>query len=491
MTSKLGLGLALCLSLKLGQPLPAAALATPSTLPATTAMTSAADSTTATDSTTIAVDPLVAEMEAFLQAHADHRQFMGSVMVVRDGETLLNLGYGMADLAQEFPNIPQTRFRIGSLTKQFTAAAILQLQERGMLDVQAPVQTYLPDYPNDTITLHHLLTHTAGLPNLTSTPEYFEWMQRPATLEELIARFRDLPLEFEPGSQHRYSNSGYILLTQVIETVSGQSYGDYIQDNLLTPLGLDNTGYDGSSPGLATGYRGNVRDYQTVPVAEPTAAQGAGGLYSTVGDLARWNQALFQGSPEDRAVLSEATVAAMTAPQVSLGIPGLPHLAYGYGLGVDTSESPRILHGGGISGFVSSLLYLPNQDATIVVLSNVESINPEQISAGLASIVLGEPYDLPQALDAVTVDGAILERYVGTYQFSSAFQITITVEDGQLYAQGTGQPAIALYPRSDTEFFALAPELQVVFSPCADGTVASLTLLQGGQSTVAPRVDAP
>lgn len=207
-----------------------------------------------------------------------------------------------------------------------------------------------------------------------------------------------------------------------------------------------------------------------------------------MGDLARWNQALFRGSPEDRAVLSAATVAAMTAPQVSLGVPGLPHLAYGYGLGIDTSDSPRIVHGGGISGFVSSLLYLPNQDATIVVLSNVESINPEQISAGLASILLGEPYDLPQALDAVTVDGAILERYVGTYQFSTVFQITITVEDGQLYAQGTGQPVIALYPQSDTEFFALAPELQVVFTPCADGTVESLTLIQSGQSTVAPRV---
>lgn len=207
-----------------------------------------------------------------------------------------------------------------------------------------------------------------------------------------------------------------------------------------------------------------------------------------MGDLARWNQALFGDRPEDRAVLSEATVAAMIAPQVSLGIPSAPHLAYGYGLGVDTSKSPRIVHGGGISGFVSSLLYLPQPDATIVVLSNVESINPEQISAGLASILLGESYDLPQALDAVTVDAAVLERYVGTYQFSSVFQIAITVADGQLYAQGTGQPAIALYPASDTEFFALAPELQIVFTPSEDGTVASLTLIQSGQSTVAPRL---
>ncbi|PZV06600.1 MAG: serine hydrolase [Leptolyngbya sp.] len=477
MLSKLGLGLALCLSIS-----PVQAIAF-------TAAPSPAAMTPSTELSAAFTTALAAEMDAFVQAHADHRQFMGTVLVVRDGKTVLGRAYGLADLDQQIPHSLDTRFPIGSVTKQFTAAAILQLQDRGLLNVQAPVATYLPDYPNDTITLHHLLTHTAGLPNLTSTPEYFEWMQRPATLEELIARFQDLPLEFEPGSQHRYSNSGYILLTQVIETVSGQSYGDYVQDHLLTPLGMENTGYDGPSPGLATGYRGNARNYQIVPVADPTSAQGAGGLYSTVGDLARWNQALFGNLPGDRAVLSEAAIAAMTTPQVSLGIAEAPHLAYGYGLGVDTSDQPRILHGGGISGFVSSLLYLPKQNTTIVVLSNVESINPEQISAGLAAILLGESYDLPQTLDAVTVATAVLERYVGTYQLAPEFQIAITVENGQLYAQGTGQPVIALYPASDTEFFALAPELRIVFNPIESGAVESLTLIQGGQNTVAPRVN--
>ena len=476
------LGLAFWLSTEMGQPL-AIAPPFPQTLSQPLAVASSERSAACTAA-------LATEMETFVQTHADHRQFMGVVMVVRDGETWLSQSYGMANLEQEMPHTLDTRFRIGSLTKQFTAAAILQLQDQGRLDVQAPVQTYLPDYPNHTITLHHLLTHTAGLPNFTSAPDYVEWMQQPATLEDLIARFRDLPLEFEPGSQNRYSNSGYILLTQVIETVSGQSYGDYMQSHVFTPLGMANTGYDQPSPlpGLAQGYRGNARDYQTVPAPHPTTAQGAGGLYATVGDLVRWNRALFGEVPGDRAVLSAAAIAAMTAPQVSLDIPSAPDLAYGYGLGVDTSDQPRIFHGGGISGFINSLLYLPKQDATIVVLSNVESSHPEQISAGLASILLGEPYDLPQALDAVTVDATILERYVGTYLFSSVFQITITLEDGQLYAQGTCQPAIALYPASDTEFFALAPDLQMIFTPAAGGTVASLTLIQSGQSTVAPRV---
>ncbi len=179
----------------------------------------------------------------------------------------------------------------------------------------------------------------------------------------------------------------------------------------------------------------------------------------------------------------------MTAPQVSLGLPEAPTLHYGYGLVVDQqTEQPLMGHSGGISGFVSSLIYLPAEDATIVVLSNVGSINPELIAAGLAAILRGEAYDRPQALDTVTVAAAVLERYVGTYQFAPEFQITLTVENGQLYAQGTGQPAIALYPASDTEFFALAPELRIVFSSTDADAVDHLTLIQGGQNTVAPKV---
>lgn len=483
MVSKLGLGLALGLSIGLGQPL--ATATAPSTLLQPSAMSSSDEPSTA--STTA----IAAELDALGQAYADHRLFMGTVLVVRGGETLLSGGYGMADLEQQIPHTLATHFLIGSVTKPFTAAAILQLQDRGLVDVQAPVVAYLPNYPNDTITLHHLLTHTAGLPNLTSFPDYFEWMDQPTTLEALVVRFQDLPLEFEPGSQFRYSNSGYVLLTQVIETVSGQSYADYVVEHLLVPLGMQNTGYSLSPvAGLARGYQIKGQEYQPAAPINMTVPQGAGGLHSTAGDLARWNQALFGDVPGDRDILSQRAIAAMTAPQVSLGLPAAPALSYGYGLVIDNeSEPPRLGHGGGINGFVSNLLYLPSQDATIVVLSNVESINPEQISSGLASILLGESYDLPQALDAVTVDAAVLERYIGTYQLGPEFQISITVEDGQLYAQGTEQPAISLYPASETEFFALAPELRIIFTLTENGVVERLTLIQGGQSTVAPRVN--
>lgn len=186
-----------------------------------------------------------AEFDAYLQAHYETSRFMGAAIVVQDGEIVFANSYGMANLEHQVPNAVSTKFRIGSITKQFTAAAILQLQDRGLLDVQAPVATYLPDYPNgDRITIHHLLTHTAGIPNLTSFPDYLEWMKQSTTLDNLVARFQDLPLEFEPGEQFRYSNSGYTLLTQIIEQISGKSYADYLQTQLFAPLGLENTGYE-------------------------------------------------------------------------------------------------------------------------------------------------------------------------------------------------------------------------------------------------------
>ncbi|MEM6426064.1 MAG: serine hydrolase domain-containing protein, partial [Cyanobacteria bacterium P01_D01_bin.128] len=202
-----------------------------------------------------------AELDAYLQAHYETGRFMGAAIVsqsdeFQSGETVFVNSYGMANLEHQVPHTRSTKFRIGSITKQFTAAAILQLQDRGLLDVQAPVATYLPDYPNgERIALHHLLTHTAGIPNLK---DYLELIKQPITLEDLIARFRDLPLDFEPGEQYRYSNSGYTLLTQVIEQVSGQSYADYLQTQLFTPLNLEDTGYEhplAVIDALANGYR--------------------------------------------------------------------------------------------------------------------------------------------------------------------------------------------------------------------------------------------
>ncbi|MGD1940594.1 MAG: serine hydrolase [Leptolyngbyaceae cyanobacterium] len=449
-------------------------------------MSPAASNTIATNAS------LTAEMDAYLQAHYETGRFMGTAIVLQNGAAVFTQSYGMASLGHQVPNTPQTKFRIGSITKQFTAAAILQLQDRGQLDVQAPVSNYLPDYPQgDLITIHHLLTHTAGIPNLTSFPDYPEWMQQPTTLAELMARFQDLPLEFEPWEQYRYSNSGYVLLTQIIETVSGQAYADYLQEHLFIPLGLENTGYEQPLTvinGLANGYVFTGEDYQQAEYINMAVPAGAGGLYSTVGDLARWNQFLFEGDRPD-GILSAAAIAAMTSPQAPIGAEA-PDLFYGYGLIVnERREHRRIGHAGGINGFVSSLGGSPDLETTIAVLSNVANADAPGIAEGLAAILQGEPYELPSQPAAIALEPAVLARAVGTYQVTPEFQISITVEADHLQVQGTGQPAIPIYAVSETEFFARVIEFRLVFNTASDGTVESATLFQNGQELPAPKVD--
>lgn len=436
---------------------------------------------------------LATEIDTYLQAHYEIGRFMGSVMVVRNGEPVFAQGYGMASLEHQVPNSPQTKFRIGSITKQFTAAAILQLQDKGLLDVQVPVSTYLPDYPNgDRITLHHLLTHTAGIPNLTDFPDYLELMRLPTTPADLIVRFKDLPLEFEPGTQYRYSNSGYILLTQVIETVSGQSYGDYLKEHLFQPLGMENTGYEqplAVIEGFASGYQFTGEGYQQAEYINMTVPQGAGALYSTIADLTQWTQFLFNAEGRSAFPLSDAAIAAMTSPYVLMD-ETIAHLSYGYGLIVsDRREHRYIGHGGGINGFVSSLGSIPDLGITIAILANVETASPGTISEDLMAILLGQPYELPTQPEAVTIDPALYDRYVGTYQVAPEFQVEITVESGQLQIQGTGQPSFPLYPASETEFFARVLDLRIVFNATSDDVVESLTLLQNGQEIIAPKVD--
>jgi CubicO group peptidase (beta-lactamase class C family) len=215
---------------------------------------------------------------------------MRSVLVARGGDILINKGYGFANLEWNIANSPQAKFRLGSVTKQFTAAGILLLEERGKLKIDDPIKKYVTDAPAawDKITIFHLLTHTSGIPNFTSFPDYASLEASPTTAEKLVSRFRDKPLDFQPGEQWSYSNSGYVLLGYLIEKISGQDYATFVQQNIFTPLDMKDSGYDSNSAiiprrasGYATGHDGLVNAgfvHMSVPFA-------AGGLYSTTEDL--------------------------------------------------------------------------------------------------------------------------------------------------------------------------------------------------------------
>src|SRR5262245_20587612 len=194
-----------------------------------------------------------ARMDQIAQTYVTNKQFMGSVLVARGNDVLLSKGYGSANLEWNIPNTPSTKFRLGSITKQFTAASILLLEERGKLKVEDPVKKHMPDAPAawNNVTIFNLLTHSAGIPNFTSFPDYRSTEAFATTPEKLVARFRDRPLEFAPGERMNYSNSGYVLLGYLIEKIAAESYESFVQKNIFTPLGMKDSGYDSNSAVIA------------------------------------------------------------------------------------------------------------------------------------------------------------------------------------------------------------------------------------------------
>ena len=336
---------------------------------------------------TATVQPATATPDTLAESLATHMDnlavrgaFTGSVLVAREGQILLSQGYGFADQAQQIPNSAETRFRICSITKQFTAMAILMLQQRGALDVHDTVCSYLDPCPSawQAITIHHLLVHTSGIPDFVDLTDYESFKGLPTTPLELIARFRDLPLLFSPGDTWSYSNSGYIVLGYIIERVSGQTYADFIQDNIFTPLHMEDSGYDPAETTIAVGYldRWDVAGY-----VDASVAYAAGALYSTVEDMYRWDQALYteQLLPQD--LLDD-----LFAPYADT-----PIGSYGYGWFTSREYNQQVIeHGGGGDGFITLIKRFPRDRVTLILLSNRESTDIGAIADALAGMVFGE-----------------------------------------------------------------------------------------------------
>jgi len=415
--------------------------------------------------------PITSKLDEYLSAAAK-QGFTGSALVARDGKVVFSKGYGMANDEWDIPNTPQTKFRLGSITKQFTAASLLLLQERGKLSVQDPICKFFDNCPEawKEITIHHLLTHTSGIPNFTSFPDYQKTMMIPVTMESLVARFKDKPLDFKPGEKMSYSNSGYIALGHIVEKVAGETYESFLQKNIFEPLKMSNSGYDRYGAILknrATGYSFRNGKRVNSEYLDMTIPHAAGALYSTVEDLFAWNEALFS----DKLLSAKSREAMMTVDKNN----------YAYGLAVNQQHNRKMVsHGGGINGFNTSLARFPEEKVTVVVLRNADygASNPGKISQDLAAIVLGVP---PRV--AVKIDPKILDAYVGRYELNPNFIITMSREGDSLIAQATGQPKFELFPESETKFFLKDVDAQVTFLKDDKGAVTNLILHQGIDQT--------
>jgi CubicO group peptidase (beta-lactamase class C family) len=384
---------------------------------------------------------LTERLDDYVKTVVKRTQFSGTVLVMNDDRVLLSKGFGMANLEHGEPNTIKTTFRIGSLTKQFTAVAILMLQERGSLNLQDSICRYLPQCPVgwEQITIHHLLTHTSGLPDAS----YVDKVELPLTADKAMAYLRNKPLRFAPGARFSYGSSNYILLGYIIEKASRESYEAFLRENILGPRGLTNTGYDhqeSAVKNLAAGYslRGEILvNASHVEMSMPFAA---GGLYSTTEDLYRWMQALGQ-----QRLLSARSLALMWTPFQG---------HYGYGWYVGRLLDRRfVYHGGWIHGFAAAIACFPDKRITAIVLSNVDSAPVNTMARDLAAIVIGAVAQNPSGHQAMKINPAIYDDYVGRYELSSGILIVLTRENNKLIGRATGYPAIELLPESETVFF--------------------------------------
>lgn len=411
-----------------------------------------------------------------------------ALIVVKDGKVLYRKAYGMANLELGVPLAPDMVFRIGSMTKQFTAVAIMMLAEQGKLSVSDPITTYLPDYPTQghTITIEHLLTHTSGIQGYTEIPG---WMTSKIlsdmSTKELIDGFKKEPMGFAPGEKWAYSNSGYVLLGAIIEKASGETYEKFVKEHIFDPLGMKSTFYGSNDPIIprrVEGYTGDPGQIANAHYLSMTQPYAAGSLLSSVDDLAAWDAALYTEK-----LLKRSSIQKMWSEyKLKDGSP----THYGYGWQIATLQGrPTVEHGGGIFGFSTYGLRLPDDHLYVAVLSNSDnpSADPGYLARKIAAVAIGEPF--PERV-AISVDPRILERYVGVYQIDKDSQRAVTIEEGKLYTQRTGGQRLQAKPFSDTEFFYENTLTHGRFVLDAQGQVTGMQMYQEGadQPQTAPKV---
>lgn len=340
------------------------------------------------------VQSTASRIDEYMRIYEQKGWFSGTVLAAKKGDIIISKGYGMANYELGIPNTPQTRFHLGSVTKQFTAMAIMQLQEKGLLSVNDTLSKYIPDYPNGKkITIHHLLTHTSGIPDYINDDSTFSSICKLYhPLNKMIERFKNKALEFEPGTRYEYSNSGYLLLSYIIEKVSGKTYEDFLEENIFKPLNMKNTGYDHTKPLIknrASGYSISRDRLTNAEYFDRSNLQGADGLYSTVEDLYLW----------DRALYTEKLVSRGTLDKIFTPYP--PANTYGYGW---TTNRIATRHFGRMDGFYTFICRNTQEDTVLIVLSNIQQAPVNIIGKDLNSILLGRGYKLPENLSTIKTD---------------------------------------------------------------------------------------
>ena len=396
-------------------------------------------------------------------------------------------GFGYADIKNKIPVTPDTKFRIGSVTKQFTAAAILKLQENNLLSVNDKLSKFIPDFPRgDEVTIHHLLTHTSGIHSYTGKNDFIKRVTKTISPDTLVNEIKRDLYDFNPGEKMLYNNSGYFLLGYIIGKVSGKPYETYLKETFFQPLGMENTGVHYAGIKLkneAKGYAGNNNKYDEAINWDMSWAGAAGAIYSTVDDLMKWNEALYGGK-----VLTKKSLDAALTPAV-LKNGEQPSMKYGYGLMMGKFRGEDIIsHGGGLHGFVTQLAYYPEEKLTVVMFSNTAEPEVNFDPNKIAEAFLWDKMDKQTSYVESSVKPANLQMYTGRYDLLGQAVITITTVDNKLYAQLSGQPKFEIFPMSEDQFFWKVVDAKIKFIKDEKGEFTQAILFQNGQELKAKKL---
>lgn len=371
-----------------------------------------------------------------------------TVLVAKKGDIIYHKAFGMANMELDVPMETDMVFEIASITKQFTAVSILMLMEQGKLNLDDDITKFIKDYPTNGhhISIHHLLTHTSGIKSYTSMESWMPIWRKDLQPMELIDFFKNEPMDFVPGEKWQYNNSAYFILGYIIEKASGQTYEEFVEQNIFKPLGMQSSRYGSQSEIIkkrAYGYQKNEA-YVNAEYLSLTQPYAAGSLMSTVKDLFIWNRAIRT----HKLVKQESIELAFTNHALNNG----EKINYGYGWGLnEINGSPTIEHSGGIFGYSTNAIYLPNEDVFVAIYANCDCSETESVSTRMAAIAIKKPY--PETKDLIAIDHSDLKKLVGIYDFTDGTSRIITIENNQLYSQLTGGSRFKIFPFKKNTFF--------------------------------------
>lgn len=419
-------------------------------------------------------------LDSMMRQYAAHKNFSGSVLVAHKGTVLLEQGYGYQDFDKKRPAAARGLYQYGSITKQFTAALILKLQEEGKLNLDDKLTKYYPQFRfADSVNLRQLLNHTSGIYNYTNDGGFMSREAvKPTTQQRIFELFANRPLAFTPGTRFSYSNSNYMLLGYIAEQVTGRPYEQLVRQYILQPAGMQTAGFDFAhlqSDARVTGYDALAAGKaKPAGIVDSSVSYAAGALYGSVRDLYAWHQVMGSGR-----LLRPDSWQQLYTPAKD---------KYALGVVVDSLYGkPIVTHGGGIFGFVTDFLRFPGEDLVVVVLCNNSAAGIGDIARNLAGVVLNQQVKWPAGKKEIILPIASLQQYTGEYEFMPEFKVTLSVKDGLLIAQATGQPELQFYPEATDQFFAKMVDVEMKIDRDAQGKITGLTVNQGGREMKAKK----